>query len=225
MLTVPTLRRIDVAPDLTEQVYERLLEAICSGELPPEARLTQQELAASLNVSRQPVLQALRMLRKDGFVIDSGRRGLMVAPLDARVIEQTYQVRAVLDGLAAREAASRKAHLPEELIAQGRIAASSRRIASMVEADLEFHQALYESSGNPLIGDAANHHWQHIRRAMGAVLMQTDIGETVWDEHARIIDAVNSGDAVLAEKLARAHGEDAGLALAGELNRYMQQVS
>ena len=90
---------------------------------------------------------------------------------------------------------------------------------------LEFHQALYESSGNPLIGDAANHHWQHIRRAMGAVLMQTDIGETVWDEHARIIDAVNSGDAVLAEKLARAHGEDAGLALAGELNRYMQQVS
>ena len=225
MLTVATLRRIDVAPDLTEQVYERLLEAICSGELPPEARLTQQELAASLNVSRQPVLQALRMLRKDGFVIDSGRRGLMVAPLDARVIAQTYQVRAVLDGLAAGEAASRKAHLPEELIAQGRIAASSRRIASMVEADLEFHQALYESSGNPLIGDAANHHWQHIRRAMGAVLMQTDIGETVWDEHARIIDAVNSGDAVLAEKLARAHGEDAGLALAGELNRYMQQVS
>ena len=102
----PALRRIDFAPDLTEQVYERLLEAICSGELAPQTRLTQQELAASLDVSRQPVLQALRMLRKDGFVIDAGRRGLMVAPLDPRVIEQTYQVRAVLDGLAAREAAS-----------------------------------------------------------------------------------------------------------------------
>ena len=222
---MPSLRRIEFAPDLTEQVYERLLEAICSGDLQPEARLTQQELAASLNVSRQPVLQALRMLRKDGFVIDSGRRGLMVAPLDANVIEQTYQVRAVLDGLAAREAASRKTRLPEDLISQGRIAAGGGRIASMIEADLKFHQALYDASGNRLISEAANQHWQHIRRAMGAVLMQTDRRETVWDEHAHIVDAVNSGDAVLAEKLARAHGEDAGRAIAGELDRYMRQAS
>ncbi|NIO39995.1 MAG: FCD domain-containing protein [Burkholderiales bacterium] len=222
---MPTLSRIDFAPDLTEQVYERLLEAICSAELPPEARLTQQELAKTLNVSRQPVLQALRMLRKDGFVIDAGRRGLMVAPLNPRVIEQTYQVRAVLDGLAAREAASRKAHLPEKLIAEGRTAASSCRIASMIEADLKFHQALYDASGNPLITEAANHHWQHIRRAMGAVLMQSDIRETVWDEHAGIADAVNVGDALLAEKLARAHGEDAGRAVAGELDRHMQRAS
>ena len=222
---MPALRRIDFAPDLTEQAYERLLEAICSGELPPETRLTQQGLAASLNVSRQPVLQALRMLRKDGFVIDAGRRGLMVAPLDAHVIAQTYQVRAVLDGLAAREAALRGAQIPEDLIVKGRNAAVSRRIASMIEADLKFHQALYEASGNPLISEAANQQWQHIRRAMGAVLMQTDIRDTVWDEHARIVDAVNSGNAVLAEKLARAHGENAGLAVAGELDRVVQQAS
>ena len=95
----------------------------------------------------------------------------------------------------------------------------------MIEADLKFHQALYDASGNRLISEAANQHWQHIRRAMGAVLMQTDMRETVWDEHARIVDAVNSGDAVLAEKLARAHGEDAGRAIAGELDRYMRQAS
>jgi DNA-binding GntR family transcriptional regulator len=222
---VASLRGIDFAPDLTEQVYERLLEAICSGALPPQARLTQQQLAISLNVSRQPVLQALRMLRKDGFVIDSGRRGLMVAPLDARVIEQTYQVRAVLDGLAAREAARRKARLPEDLIVRGRVAAHSRKIGAMIEADVQFHEALYASSGNPLIREAANHHWQHIRRAMGAVLMQTEIGEAVWDEHANIVHAVHSGDAAQAEQLARAHGEQAGRALAGELDRYMQQAS
>lgn len=222
---VPTLRRIDFAPDLTEQVYERLLEAICSGTLPPQARLTQQDLAETLDVSRQPVLQALRMLRKDGFVIDSGRRGLMVAPLDPRVIEQTYQVRAVLDGLAAREAALNKAHLPKELIDIGKAAAKTRRIASMIEADLKFHQALYDASGNPLISEAANQHWQHIRRAMGAVLMQTGIGKSVWDEHVRIANAVNSGNAVLAEKLARAHGEGAGRAVVMELDRYIQRAS
>ncbi|MGD8476923.1 MAG: GntR family transcriptional regulator, partial [Burkholderiales bacterium] len=211
------LRRIDFAPDLTEQVYERLTEAICSGSLQSGARLTQQELAASLNVSRQPVLQALRMLRRDGFVIDAGRRGLMVAPLDAQTIKQTYQVRAVLDGLAAREAALRKARLSEDLITQGRSAAASNSIAAMIEADLKFHQALYQASGNPLIGEASNHHWQHIRRAMGAVLMQTGIRETVWDEHAGIIEAVNSGNATAAEQRARAHGERAGQAVADEL--------
>lgn len=222
---MPTLRRIDFAPDLTEQVYERLLEAICSGALPPKARLTQQDLAATFDVSRQPVLQALRMLRKDGFVIDTGRRGLMVAPLDPVVVEQTYQVRAVLDGLAAREAALRKAHLSTALVENGKAAAKSRRIVSMIEADLKFHQALYDASGNPLISEAANHHWQHIRRAMGAVLMQTGIGKSVWKEHAGIVDAVNLGDAVLAEHLARAHGEGAGRAVAFELDRYVRRAS
>ena len=219
------LRRIDFAPDLTEQVYERMLEAICSGELEPEMRLTQQELAESLNVSRQPVLQALRMLRKDGFVIDAGRRGLMVAPLEARVIEQTYQVRAVLDGLAAREAALRKVRLPEDLISQGRVAAGRGRIAAMIEADLKFHQALYDASGNRLISEAASQHWQHIRRAMGAVLMYVERRDTVWDEHAGIVEAINAGDAALAEKLARAHGENAGKALASELDRVIRQAS
>src|SRR5262245_48888204 len=76
------LSRIATAPDLTEQVYQRLLHAICDGELAAGARLTQEELAAVLGVSRQPVLQALRLLKKDGFVIDAGRRGLQVAPLE-----------------------------------------------------------------------------------------------------------------------------------------------
>ena len=56
-------------PDLTEQVYQRLLYAICDGELVPGARLTQEDLAATLGVSRQPVLQALRLLKKDGFSV------------------------------------------------------------------------------------------------------------------------------------------------------------
>lgn len=56
---MPSLSRIVFTPDLTEQVYQRLLHAIRDGELAPETRLTQEELAAALGVSRQPVLQAL----------------------------------------------------------------------------------------------------------------------------------------------------------------------
>ncbi len=49
---------IRLVPNLTDQVYQRLLNAICEGELAPGARITQEELAATLDVSRQPVLQA-----------------------------------------------------------------------------------------------------------------------------------------------------------------------
>ena len=150
---MPPLQEIEVSPDLTDQVYENLLEAICTTQLTPETRVTQQGLAESLNVSRQPVLQALRLLRKDGFVVDAGKRGLMIAPINADVIRQTYQVRSVLDGLAAREAARKHLVLDSELIARGRQAGSTGKISSLIEADLNFHQSIYHASGNPMIKD------------------------------------------------------------------------
>jgi DNA-binding GntR family transcriptional regulator len=58
-----SLSPIAATPDLTEQVYQRLLCAICDGELTPGVRLTQENLAATLGISRQPVLQALRLLK------------------------------------------------------------------------------------------------------------------------------------------------------------------
>src|SRR4029434_11315146 len=100
------------------------------GELAPDARLTQEDLAATLGVSRQPVLQALRLLKKEGFVSDTGRRGLRVAPLEAQAITQVYEVRAVLDGLAARRAAQAKAELEPAIILEGRRAAAGQHIRS-----------------------------------------------------------------------------------------------
>jgi DNA-binding GntR family transcriptional regulator len=51
-------------PDLSERVHDAVLNAICSGELKPGARLTQEDLAAQFGVSRQPVLQAMMLLRR-----------------------------------------------------------------------------------------------------------------------------------------------------------------
>ena len=214
---MPSLRKIEVSPDLTDQVYESLLEAISTAELAPGARITQQGLAESLSVSRQPVLQALRVLRKDGFVIDSGRRGLIVAPIDPSLIRQTYQVRSVLDGLAAREAAKRGAKLNPKMIEDGRRAFAARKISDLIQADLLFHQSIYEKSGNDMIYEAAKHHWRHIRRAMGAVL--TSLGDeiNVWDEHEQILKAIDQRDAEAAERLARTHAEEAGESLARAL--------
>ncbi len=211
------IARIETAPDLTEQVRQRLLEAICAGDLQPGVRVTQEELAASLAVSRQPVLQALRLLKKDGFLMDAGRRGLMVAPLDAHTIAQVYEVRGVLDGLAARQAAAGRVRIARTVIAEGRGAAAGGSLGPMIDADMRFHRLLYAASGNPFIQQTADLHWHHIRRAMGAVLQSEGLRASVWDEHASILDAIEAGDAERAERLARQHGEAAGRNLAARL--------
>jgi DNA-binding GntR family transcriptional regulator len=223
MVDVSQISRIEFAPDLTEQVHQRLLDAICDGDLAPGARLTQEELAASLDVSRQPVLQALRLLKRDGFVIDTGRRGLMVSPLDPRVIADVYEVRATLDGLAARRAALAGAKLDPNLITTGREAAAGGRVGPMIDADVEFHNQIYTASGNAHIAAAAGLHWRHIRRAMGAVLQSVGVRAIVWDEHEEILQAINRGDAARAERLARDHGESAGRNLADQLNAYVRE--
>jgi DNA-binding GntR family transcriptional regulator len=216
---------IRITPDLTDQVYQKLLDAICEGSLAPGSRITQEDLAASFDVSRQPVLQALRMLKKDGFVVDAGRRGLMVLPLEAADISRIYEVRAVLDGLAARLAGLAKAKIDPEIIAEGRKAARGSRIGAMIDADMRFHNHIYMASGNPLIAESANHHWRHIRRAMGAVLQEAGARDSVWDEHEAILKAINRGDADRAEKLARGHGEAAGRHLTSELQKQVRAAS
>ena len=208
------LIKIESIPDLVEQVYANLLDAISDGTLAPGARITQEEIAAQLAVSRQPVLQALRLLRKDCFVLDAPGRGVLVAPLDVNTLVQIYQVRSTLDALAAQLAAKSHAALEAQLITDGRLAARGTDIKAMMTADAAFHAAIYAASGNPLIAQTAQTHWHHIRRAMGAVLQVSTMRESIWDEHEAIAKAIERGDAAQAETLIRQHGEDAGRNLA-----------
>jgi DNA-binding GntR family transcriptional regulator len=203
---------------LAERAYQSILEAICDGRLRPGERLTQEDLAERLKVSRQPVHQALALLRREGFVEEAGRRGVRVTPVDSSQVVRLYEVRGSLDALAcrlaARNGAARAARKGMRLIEAGRAAASGHNHARLIEADQAFHRFLYVLSGNPLIGETANLHWRHIRRAMGAVLDDPGEHHTVWDEHEAILAAVSAGDDVEAEKRARAHAEAAAERLA-----------
>lgn len=199
------LVKLDSTPDLVERVYRVLHDAISAGTLAPLARITQEEVARQLAVSRQPVLQALRRLKDDGLVQDAPGRGLQVAPLEADWIAGVYQVRGALDALAARLAAQRRAVLDAKLLERGRKATHGRNVAAMIEADIAFHNAVYAASANPLIQRSASPHWSHIRRAMGAVLQKADMRASVWDEHAAIAAAIAAGDADAAEQLMHAH--------------------
>ena len=212
------LLQLTTTPDLADQVYRALLDAISEGSLAPGQRITQEELAEQLAVSRQPVMQALRLLKKDGFVQDAPGRGLQVTPLDPRWLAQVYEVRGALDTLAVRRAAERRTLLDPTLIAQGRAAVAGGDIKAMIDADLAFHRALYQAAGNPLIEQSALLHWQHIRRAMGEALQSSALRDPVWDEHEAIAQAVAQGDAAHAEALMRQHSEQASAHLAEQLS-------
>lgn len=218
------LLQIESAPDLVDQVYRSLLDAISDGSMAPGARIMQEDIAAQLAVSRQPVLQALRLLKKDGFVLDAPGRGVLVAPLDVVGLTRIYQVRSALDALAARLAARAHFLMDPRLISQGRAAARGGRVKAMVAADENFHAAIYAASGNPLIAQSAQLHWHHIRRAMGAVLQVSTMRESIWDEHAAIADAIAQGDEDLAETLIRQHGDDAAHNLASLLTSALHRA-
>ena len=219
------LIKIESTPDLVEQVYASLLDAISDGSMAPGVRVMQEDIAEQLAVSRQPVLQALRLLKKDGFVLDAPGRGVLVAPLDVARLVQIYQVRSALDGLAARLAARARYKLDAQLISRGRAAARGQNIKAMMAADAAFHTAIYVASGNPLIAQSAQLHWHHIRRAMGAVLQVSTMRESIWDEHAAIAKAISEGDEDTAETLICEHGENAGHNLARQLTNALNSLN
>jgi DNA-binding GntR family transcriptional regulator len=208
------LRALETTPDLVERCYEALLEAICSAQMPADRKYTQEQLANWLGVSRQPVLQALQILRRQGLIVDEdNRRGIRVAPLNATFIQNLYQVRGVLDSLAARAAASRpRPELKDPgaaLIRAGRAAAARRDLSALVRADLDFHDFIYRASHNPLLAQTVAVHWHHTRRLMAVHLRQTMSFRSIWAEHQAMLNAIVKGDARTAERLSREHAENA----------------
>ena len=216
------LVKLESSPDLVDQVYRSLLDAISDGSLQPGEHLAQEDIAQRLAVSRQPVLQALRLLKKDGFVEDAPGRGVQVTPLNLDQIAQLYQVRGALDALAARLAASHRHAIDPALIQRGRLAKQQREVKAMIEADLAFHQAIYDGARNPMIAQTARQHWHHLRRAMGAVLQSTQQRETVWDEHAAIAQAIGRGDGALAAELIEHHAREASRQLTSRIADSLQ---
>lgn len=187
---------------LVEQAYRTILDAICDGTFKPGERLTQDEIAARLNVSRQPVMSALALLKSQGFLQEAGRRGLAVPPIDPARFEAIYQLRSAVESLAVRLATVRMtpadAARGRELVAQGKRLAASGDAKAILQADVDFHAWIYALSGNPLIAETMQLNWQHLRRAMGEVLRQPAMAKPIWDEHGRIVEAMVAGDADLA---------------------------
>ena len=196
-------------PNLVEQVRDAILEDISSGSLAPGDRVIQEQIAQALGVSRQPVQQALALLRNQGMLQDAPGRGLLVAPLDPAHVQHMYDIRAVIEGLAARRAAElgaeRAAKAGPALIEAGRRAVAAGSVARLIAADMKFHEFIYGLSSNPLIAPALETHLTYTQRVMGEVLIRDEKPRDIWDQHEAILDAIVKGDGERAETLVRLH--------------------
>jgi DNA-binding GntR family transcriptional regulator len=194
---------------LVEQTYEHILDAVCDGTLKAGERLTQEDIAARLNVSRQPVTHALALLKAQGFVEASGRRGLQVTAVEPRLLKEIYELRSALEPLAVELATPRLTRTAianaRAIISRGRRGVAEGDKKTVLEADIDFHSFVYDASGNRLVGDTMQLHWRHLRRAMGEVLQYPGMSTVVWREHHRILASMIRGDASDAANLMRAH--------------------
>src|SRR4051794_28938698 len=148
--TIPTFERTRLVDEVTIQLRELIL----NGEIPPGSQLLQLELAEKLGVSRTPLREAFRILERDGLVrISNGNRTVEVVKWTPEEIREMYEIREVVDGLAARLAARNglSKELDRELTSLLKVmekAVEAGREDQHLPAHVRFHAAIAESCGN-----------------------------------------------------------------------------
>jgi DNA-binding GntR family transcriptional regulator len=195
---------------LAESVYRSLVEQIFEGELQPGAPLSVPALAARLDVSRSPVRESVQRLIHDGLAVHVPHAGARVLRLDDDAVADVLAVREVLDGLAAREAATRAsfddaAALAELVDVQAALLdepADPRRDARL---DLDLHSRVRALSGNAPLVDALRRLDAQAHLHISGMWVHAANREHAVVEHRRIVDAVAAGDAERAHAAASAH--------------------
>lgn len=192
---------------LRHVVLEEVRRRIVAREWQPGERLFEDQIAHELEVSRNPVREALQALAGEGFVELEPRRGARVATVTAARAAELFEMREALEGLVARLAAERRtdAQLAEmrDIVASGLAAAASLDHPALLTLNTQFHRCLGRASGNHLLGDSIDHLSHIIEWVYGHSI--ADRGPRSWEEHAGIVDAIATGDADTARRRAWAH--------------------
>jgi DNA-binding GntR family transcriptional regulator len=196
------------ASRITDTIYTQLREEIIGGLLPPGSRLSVPALAERLNVSRSPVRDAVVRLVQDRLATEEPRRGAVVALVGGRELAALYEVREVLEGLAARlaiECAGRRlVDALRETIASHARAVADGDMARHLECDMRFHALIREAAGNPALKRMLEEIQTQVRLAMQTTIV-TGGPKRALDDHRAILAAFEKSDAVAAAQAARAH--------------------
>lgn len=197
---------------LAERVFHQLQRAIVRGELPPGTRITEPELSSHYGISRGPLREAMRRLETYRLIERVPHVGARVVKLSMEELLELFDVREALESMAARLAA--KHMTPEEIAGLRDVLAVHERQDDLAsgeayyqrEGDLDFHYRIVQGSHNRMLMTILCDDLYYLVR-----LYRTQFSASgtrphqAFVEHHRIVDAIESGDAELAELLMRRH--------------------
>jgi len=195
--------------NIDQEVYEAIAERIISGALPPGARITEEELAEQLGVSRTPIREAMKSLAKVELIELLPRRGAYVRQLSQVDLNEIYEIREILEGMVARLALDHVTREDleslKEKIASCRRDLAEGRAESFLDADESLHSLLLERCPNVRLRKmlkSLNNLVRYFR-----VQVAKDIGRAAEavEEHDAIISALEARDADALEAAAKNH--------------------
>ncbi|WP_410614635.1 GntR family transcriptional regulator [Amycolatopsis sp. lyj-109] len=188
-----------------QRVREELRERILTGRLRPGDRLVERELAEDLGVSRVPVREAIRSLEAEGFLVVQSPRRVVVRQLARVDVEELFDVREALEGLAAGLAAERAGAAGlkglARVLADAARATARGDAARITELNSRFHDEIVAIAGNSLLSTML----QPLEGRLRWLTSQNEHWIELLDEHRRLYEAIASGDAERAKASAVEH--------------------
>lgn len=200
---------MDALLPLRDIVFNTLREAILKGELQPGERLMELQLASKLGVSRTPIREAIRMLEQEGLAVTIPRKGAEVASMTLKDMEDVLEVRDALDELAAKVACKRidKDQLARLKAARDEFIESTQSgdVKKIAEADVKFHDVIYEATNNTKLINLLNNLREQIYRYRVEYLKNAENYPVLIKEHNAILDALEAGDTNKVTKAMHVH--------------------
>ncbi|WP_100812451.1 GntR family transcriptional regulator [Microbacterium sp. BR1] len=206
-------------PPIRDQIAGILRSAIVSLEFAPGQLLVERNLCELTQASRPSVREALRQLEAEGLVESQNGRGTIVRVISAEEAAQVYEVRAELEGLAARlfterataEQSDALRSALRELATAIRGEKSSKQI---LDAQADFYRVLFEGSGNPFLERTVQGMQVRIAQLRATTLAVPGRAAASLDEFEQIFERISTADAEGARQAAVEHVRRAGEAMA-----------
>lgn len=194
---------------LRGRVFERLREDILSGKYKRDDMLREVAIGEELGVSRTPVREAFRQLELEGLIRIVPNKGAYVMGISPEDVADIYKIRSLLEGLCARWATEKitpeQMDDMEETILLSEFYLKKENFDQLTSYDNKFHELLYEASQSTMLIHLLKSFHQYVQRERSKTLHDTNRSKDAVAEHKRIMEAIKSKDADLAEQLADQH--------------------
>jgi GntR family transcriptional regulator, trigonelline degradation regulator len=221
--------RVASLPGRREQVASRLRDAIVTGRFAPGRRLVERELCELTGVSRTSIREALRELESEGLITTVPHRGPVVSVVSIETAEAIYQVRAVLEGLAAklfvRGATDEHLRGLRKSLAELKKAQKANSIDGMVAAKAEFYRILLDGAGNEVAANILLTMHMRISLLRATSLGNRERSKRSVEELSALVKALEARDEEEAWRLCLKHVENAAMVTMTALKSMVDRTS